>query len=252
MSEHNLFSHNKKYQFKNKFYYQKYLLFPNDSFIQFLDTLNESRFNYIYIHIPKNAGTTIRYKLKKLYDCLITSNPNNDSCIQGTRQVININHTPFRNYQHPQKLICFVRNPLSRCFSMFYYHKLHKRFLDFNVFIDHIWKSKKTKSYIQDSSHTDVNINLPLLKTPKGNNIAYSWKCQSSWIPEDIFFLGKLENLEEDLLSLCQKLGCKYQYIKIHTNKNPYSYSKDNITEETKSRVFQLYKEDYEKFNYQV
>ena len=128
MSEHNLFSHNKKYQFKNKFYYQKYLLFPNDSFIQFLDTLNESRFNYIYIHIPKNAGTTIRYKLKKLYDCLITSNPNNDSCIQGTRQVININHTPFRNYQHPQKLICFVRNPLSRCFSMFYYHKLHKRF----------------------------------------------------------------------------------------------------------------------------
>ena len=46
MSDHNLFSHNKKYQFKNKFYYQKYLLSPNDSFIQFLDTLNESRFNY--------------------------------------------------------------------------------------------------------------------------------------------------------------------------------------------------------------
>jgi hypothetical protein len=237
------------HQFNNEFYYQKHQILKEDNFIKFFDSLDELKFNFVYVHIPKNGGTTIRYKMKKLFDCLIIGDPNS---IQGTREVININHTPFRNYIHPQKLICFARNPLSRCFSMFFYHKLHKKFHDFNDFINQIYNSKETVQYIQDSTYTNKDIQLPLLKTPRGTNIAFSWKCQSSWIPDDIFFLGKLENIEEDIERFCKKMNCPYHYIKLHVNKNPYSSSKKDITEETKTRVYELYKEDYIRFDYSI
>ena len=68
---------------------------------------------------------------------------------------------------------------------------------------------------------------------------------QSSWIPDDIFFLGKLENIEENIERFCKKMNCPYHYIKLHANKNPYSSSKKDITDETNTRVYELYKEDY-------
>ena len=38
-----------------------------------VDTLDLKKISHIYVHIPKNAGTYIRYKLKKIKDCVIIS-----------------------------------------------------------------------------------------------------------------------------------------------------------------------------------
>ena len=111
--------------FINNFYKEKYTLHKLDSFITFLDSLDESKFNYIYVHIPKNAGTTIRKRLKNMKDCIII---NHTDELNHKREIINLKHTCFTNYQFPKKLICFVRNPYTRCLSMFFYHKINKKY----------------------------------------------------------------------------------------------------------------------------
>lgn len=237
--------------FNSKVYFDKSQLFKEDSFIKKLDSLDESNFSFIYVHIPKNGGTSLRYKIKKLIDCLIINNTNE---IKHKREIININHTLFRHYIYPKKLICFSREPLSRCFSMFYYHKLNQRFLNFNEFINKLYNNKKVVEYIQNKDCTDLKMKFDLLRTPRGTSVAYSWKCQSSWIPDDeIFFLGKLENSQKDLERLCEKINKPYKFIDCHANKGNYLPSeKENITQETKKYIYEIYKQDYIRFNYSI
>lgn len=235
--------------FNSELYYNKYQIFKEDSFIKTLDSLDESKFEFVYVHIPKNGGTSLRYQIKRLIDCLITTDPNNE--IENTRKMINMNHHMFRHYLYPEKLICFARNPLSRCFSMFYYHKLNKRFNNFNEFIDKVYSSKETIEFIQNKDSTNIKSKLDLLRTPRGTNVAFSWKCQCSWIPDDIFFVGKLENSQKDLERLCKIMNKPYKFINCYANKGNYSESaKESITPETKRRIYEIYKQDYNRFNY--
>lgn len=231
----------------NNINYKNLFTTTKDNNILLYDKLNENYFDFIYVHIPKNGGTTIRYKLKQIKDCLIISNPNE---LQTHRSMININHTIYKNYLYPEKLITFVREPLKRCISMFFFHKLHKKFNDFNDFIDIIYNNKETYNYITNTEVIYNEQKPKLLSTPKGTNIAFSWKNQSYWLPDNIFFIGKLENLEDDIKKLCSKINYNYKKIKVHSNKNNYKINLDDITSETKYKIYKLYETDYKRFNY--
>jgi hypothetical protein len=239
---------------------------PNETFIKDLDGIEymqkdkikvsgdenvlENRFQFIYVHIPKNAGTSIRKKIKNIYDFVIVD-AHDIKNQQYPRKIISIGHVPFSHYSEQEKLISFVRNPVSRCISMFYYHKLHQKFSDINVFINHIYNDKQIVNFIRNKTHPTINSYL--LKSKRNTNVSFSWKCQTYWISSDIYFIGKIETLEEDLKKLCDKLNCTYVYNKINFNINSNKpQGKIYISEETKQKIYEIYKEDFDNFNYSI
>ena len=117
---------------------EKHLLRHNDGNSEYIEKLNFDNIKYVYVHIPKCAGTTIRKRLKCLQDCVIVGTPNNLDNFQN--RVINLKHTSFTNCNFGNKLICFVRNPYSRVISMYNYHKLNRLHGSINDFIKkNIW-----------------------------------------------------------------------------------------------------------------
>jgi hypothetical protein len=226
----------------------KHLNTHYDEDSEYIKKINFDNIKYVYVHIPKCAGTTIRARLKDMYDCVILDrNENLDNYID---RVINFHHTCFTNCIFKDKIICFVRHPYSRAISMYNYHKLYKFNNSINEFIKKIYNNKKVYNYIKNVDNINKNINFNLLKTAKGNSFAYSWKNQSVWIPKNIFFLGKVEFLEEDLEKLCNKLNCNY--FKSNMKENITGYNKNcKLNNESKKMIYDLYKTDFERFRYE-
>ena len=250
--------------FHFKYYLDKHCAMPNDEFIKKLDEIAHSqkdmitnnndqmcnRFEYIYVHIPKNAGTSIRKKIKNMYDFVIIDAPQIKT-LTCPRKIITVGHVPFSHYPEKKQLISFVRHPVSRCVSMFYYHKLHKKFPNINVFIDNIYNDKHIINFIQNK--TTSTINSYFLKTMRDTDVSFSWKCQTYWISPDIYFIGKIENLENDLKKLCDKLECKYKLTSVNFNKNEYKPQQPiHISQQTKQKIYEIYKEDFDSFNYTI
>ena len=233
------------------FHCKKEIYFKNHVHInldkEYCNSLNFEDIKFIYVHIPKNAGTTIKYRLKKLCDCVILNKPKNLNDYKD--RIINLNHLSFNDSKFKNKLICFVRNPYTRFVSMFYYHKLHKKYNSINEFIKKIYNNKKIYNFIKNNDSLDQKAKFDFLKTPRGTNVAYSWKNQCAWIPDNIFFLGKIENLEDDFKKLCNKLNCEYKYKNIKSNKNRY-VKKDKLNEDLKKKIYDLYENDFKKFDY--
>jgi len=75
----------------------------NDMNKEFVKTLDLSKISYIYVHIPKNAGTYIRYKLKKIRDCVIINHT--DDLVDDRKRVVNINHLSYTDFPRKEMLI---------------------------------------------------------------------------------------------------------------------------------------------------
>ena len=88
--------------------------------------------NYIYVHIPKCAGSYIKYVLKRNYDCVSIQFKDLNKI---ENRFINIGHTSFNKFLYPKRIVTFVRNPYSRVKSMYLYHKLFKKNNSINDFI---------------------------------------------------------------------------------------------------------------------
>jgi hypothetical protein len=211
-------------------------------------TLDFNKISYIYVHIHKNAGTYLRFKLKKIKDCVIINHTN--ELVDNKKRVVNVSHLSYIDFLRKKILISFVRNPYSRVISMYYYHRFHKMHNSIDEFIEKLYKNKKIVEYIKDSSCMDKNVSFDLLKQKKGTSVAYSWKSQSTWFPNDIFFVGKIEKMDEDIRRLCGLLGWEYKEIPINKPINKTGYVKPVLKERTKEIIYELYREDFDRFEY--
>lgn len=216
------------------------------------NVIDDTQIDFIYVHIPKCAGTYIKYKFKQMYDCMITNVEHYKEHLQnGNRRTMNFGHRRYTNEPNlVPKLICFVRHPYSRALSMFYYHKLNKKNQTFDQFIQSLYKDKNVRKFVES---TDQNTHkTTLLSTPRGTDVSMSWKLQTTWLPDDsasqIYFLGKVEELEKDLKCLCEKIGCKYNPDQKVINKT--SYVKNEISQSTKDMLYDIYENDFIAFGY--
>jgi hypothetical protein len=109
-----------------------------------------------------------------------------------------------------------------------------------------MYNNKKLVNYIQNNEyHTSIKFNLI--------KYLYSYKLQSYWIPDDIFFCGKLENVNDDLNTLFDKMNIQLnESTIIHTNKTNHDSYLTYYDDETKKMVYEIYKSDFEQFNYKI
>ena len=210
--------------------------------------IDKKAFNYIFVHIPKNAGTTINRILKKNEGSNIISNINmtNEELkyINNTfHNTLNFAHASFKSYKTPNKTIVFVRNPFSRVVSLFHFQRLHKEH-KFKDFLKKLYVNKKLVNYIKnDDNH--VEIKFDLLKSH------YSWKNQQFWISKEPFFVGKFENLSEELKRLYKKMKIEYVEQIPHRKKSEHKPYRDYYDEETIAIIKDVYADDLKRFNYE-
>jgi len=178
----------------------------------------------LFIHIPKAGGTSIIEIIRKY---------NKDHPEGG-----HIKATTYpKEYRDSCFVFSFVRNPYDRLSSAHKYltggygNKADVKFgktlsLDFKYFVKHQLKN---------------NMNWQHFLT-----MVYL-------LNDDIDFIGKVENFQQDFDIICDKIGIPQQQLP-HINKSNHKSNHKHYTEyyddETRQTVSEIYAEDIERFGY--
>jgi hypothetical protein len=207
----------------------------------------------IFIHIPKNGGSYIADILSKNYGfknyylhrpdhklfCLGKDNSvdKHENKIHGTliyyktssyiNQIMGMNENKWNNYY----IFSFIRNPYDRIVSGWNY--CNKNNISFNNYI-HL--ENKVNSY--DYWHIFMSQSRHLIGNKGKININY---------------IGKFENLENDLKIILNNIGINYNnHISFKKNSKKHNNYKTYYNNEILEQINIILKEDLENFDYKI
>jgi len=208
--------------------------------IHFLE--NRKNKNAVFIWIPKNAGTSI-YKTLKKHGCLKAKKVPRVKYRFSQRGIVTFGHMNYSQlvkqgyvndrFDATAYKFCFSRNPYDRAISLYEYFK--GDFPEGTSFPDFIRK-------ITENGVRPIGL----------FNSAGLSSCnpQVRWIENvKIDFYGTYENLGQDFNIVLRSLGLPEMSL-LHLNKSKRSDYTDYYDFDTKRRVEEFYKEDFEFFNY--
>jgi hypothetical protein len=175
---------------------------------------------FIFIHIPKTGGGS----LEKVFRNLDTEYNN-----------MKLLHSPISDYPMERKhyfKFTFVRNPWDLRVSYYFYNKTqgtfrgrHARNKSFSEYVK--FYSKKRKSLIARPQvyflGRDVN---------------------------NVDFIGRFENLQNDFNKVCGEVGIPRQELP-HAHKTNHKHYTEYYDDETRQVVAEKYKKDIEYFGYE-
>ncbi|MEE2975631.1 MAG: sulfotransferase family 2 domain-containing protein [Thermodesulfobacteriota bacterium] len=187
---------------------------------------------YIFIHIPKCAGSTIEDTLQE-DSCILRKNtwPNN------LKVPYPLNHLTLDDIKNSKIIFpnfsafysfTFTRNPFDRLVSEYFYLKKRLKKLPNNTKEGLIFLSNKSENGIM------------------GNHCMH----QHKFINDNINYVGKFENLQEDFNIICDKIGIPKQQLP-HSNKSKHKHYTEYYDDETKQIVAEKYARDIECFGYE-
>ena len=177
---------------------------------------------FIFIHIPKSAGISVRTAL-------------------GGARMGNHENAPSLERRYPDLLgkyfiFTFVRNPWDRVVSAYLYN------LKMSNTNSSQHDRKKIKAYGIDGFNDYVLNDLQNTKS------RFFLPC-SNWIKGYKYdFIGKLENFQDDMGFICEKM--KIPYIDTHLNMSKRDRYSDYYNEKSKKIIEDIYRDDISMFNY--
>jgi hypothetical protein len=195
--------------------------------------ISESK-KYIFIHVPKTAGMSIRGiltdkqnmpEVEGIYNYYLYRFMAHVNAIKAKKRLGDI----FDNYFK----FAFIRNPFDRLVSMYFSNKQLgnewiKEFDTFEKFINGLIGGEVKKYRHYES--------LSYYLVDKDNNIT-------------VDFIGKYENLENDFGKISNILGLTGNIPKINTSEHDNYRKYYNHT--TKELVYKYYQKDFELFGYE-
>ena len=219
---------------------------------------------FIFIHIPKCAGTSITHSLvhnlylksadkdewrfngvdKKLAQ-IFKEHPEEGNCnklnqhekFYSVKQFFIKNQLDINEYFK----FSFVRNPWSRIVSSFIYGKK---------------QAEETDPWTDWANHLK---DLDFLDFTKvyGPELQLTWVSDKKMPKNDLGepdigldFIGKNETLQEDFDYICDKIGVHRQKI-AHVNKSSHKYYTEYYDDETRDIISKKYAKDIEYFKYE-
>ena len=188
------------------------------------------KYNSIFIHIPKTAGTSI---LKNMGGWA------GDHCTY--REYLQASPTKFEKYFK----FCFIRNPYDRLVSAYEYLKQGgNQTTDKNIqkliLTKYVTFEKFVVLYLDKNTIYRVNLLKPQY-----------WFIYDEHSNLMVDHIAKYENLDEEFLFISEKL--KLSDINLQkTNKSTKEYSNYNeyYTQDMKNKVYNLYELDFELLGY--
>lgn len=218
---------------------------------------------FIFIHIPKCAGTSVTHSLvhnlylespnknewrfngvNKELAQIFKEHPEEGNCDQlnqhekfySVKQFFIENELDINEYFK----FSFVRNPWSRIVSTFAYGKK---------------MAEESDPWTDWANHLK---DLDFLNFTKeyGPEIQLEWVSEQKISKNDLGepdigldFIGKNETLQEDFNYICDKIGVHRQKI-AHVNKNPHKHYTEHYNNETRDIISKKYAKDIEFFGY--
>ena len=198
--------------------------------------------NFLFIHVPKTAGTSLTKALEPYGD------PNPTDRLSKIRSYLNLvsKNDPIyfpihSTWEYAQNRLgteqyekmftfAFVRNPWDRLVSYYHYvlnnpeHHRHDKVKSLNNFAEYVDFEIKRNKFSQSQLLVDKNGNLK------------------------VDFIGKLENLSEDFQYICEKIGIQCELP--HVNKSSHKKYQDLYDEESKEKVAQHWADEIKLFSY--
>jgi hypothetical protein len=187
----------------------------------------------LFVHVPKSAGTSIAKPLGLTPEHL-TQDTIIDTQLKG------------RNISEYYKF-CFVRNPWDRFVSLYHYVCDGSEMwntssygkgphIDFKTFC----KVCRNGCIIANHHVWNVHYNpqLSFINVP-------AWSESS----KSIDYIGRFENLQEDLNQICKNAGIKPFQVP-HKNKTKHKHYTEYYNNETRQIVAEKYAEDISHFGY--
>lgn len=184
---------------------------------------------FIFIHIPKCGGTSIERFILSHYgishdwtrkyplEALPTKVRSEFNIGFGGQQHMTLSNFSLER-QKQYFSFAFVRNPWDRIMSSYLYSRRLGFKFTFESFLD----------------------------SPR---FANHCGTQSSFLNNNIDFVGRFENLQEDFDIVCGKLGLDAKRLP-HENKTTHGHYTEWYTDERKKLIQDRYSEDIEVFNY--
>lgn len=188
---------------------------------------------YVFIHVGKTGGGTIHHNLKKI--------------LKKYKQI----HLKRVVYEPNTKYILWIRDPISRFVSAFYFrqHKIPDKYLTYetvNDFAENLFTPQAQLLYnlsdIEDSLLHDTIWHNHMYR-----DMAYYLNDGQFIIDhhKDIIFVGTQENFDDDMLELKKILG-----IPIHTEFKNHHIQKYNKSKYLSPLAIENLKKNYEKDYY--
>ncbi len=182
----------------------------------------------VFIHIPKNAGTSIG---EALFNCGTTGHWKANAYYWSNPQKYS---TYFK--------FAFVRNPWDRLVSAYYYLQQGGKNLS-----DQKWAEKNLARHQTFSSFVDNWLSKDNIYT-WGHFVPQHEFITVSNLDIQLDYIGRYENISEDFKKVAERLNIKNTLTMTNTSKHP-EYKKA-YTVRTQRKVEQLYEKDIEILNY--
>ena len=205
----------------------------------------------LFISIPKCGTNTIREMFE-----LGPNRDNDKNKIYENIPIIYENHQRLKVLEEKYNLdnmyiFTFVRHPYDRIKSWYYYHK--GKFPEYNMSLNE-WINRGCKTHwtIQNSTNwKELNLS-PLLQ--------YNF-IESSIISNgrnNISYIGRMETFEKDCINIVNQINkiyksnninkvIKYNKMKLNKSKN----ENEEITIKNKDIIYNLFKKDFDYFNFE-
>lgn len=184
--------------------------------------------NCIFIHVPKCAGLSLSKSLFGEWHS---------------------NHTPlnwysqiFKEFYQQAFKFSFVRDPLDRAYSAYTYLRLNTPYQGDKAAQETLQKYQSFESFIKIWLCSE-NVYKQLHFVPQWPFLA------NEYGHVDLDFIGRFENINEDFAFISKRLNIKNNLPHINASSRERNELID-ISEETKMKIYEVYKRDYQLFNY--
>jgi hypothetical protein len=144
-----------------------------------------------------------------------------------------------KDFYDPAYKFTFVRNPYDRAVSLYFYMRVTKKLpgaiRSFHKFCRDILKSRVGPIGLYNNRN--YSICNPQVRWAEGL---------------EIDFVGRFEKLQEDFNTLCDIIGAPQKQLEFHRRIKRRHYSKMYCCVECLDTVNNIYREDFERFNYPI
>ena len=180
---------------------------------------------FIFIHVPKNAGTSIRNSFNiNGYDKKVVSRRYPHSTCSEIKKYCG--EEVWNSYYR----FAFVRNPFDRLVSFYHFHKSNQ----------YKHKVGRERAYTQTFKEWVMNT--------KDKNVI---QTQSDYLDEQINFIGCYEDLQKDFNSVCNQIGIP-SYERPHYNQSQHEHWSTFWDDELNEYILDKYQRDFQNFAYSI
>ncbi len=196
---------------------------------------------FIFIHIPKNAGTSIARTL----GLKVTSH-------HTSQEIANLIGNKYQDFFK----FCFVRNPWDRFLSLYNYARLKESYYHSAINPEKALYGKHLDYDLLSSASLKECAYYLMEGKLKHDHCWNQWNPQYTWIVNDtgkiiVDYIGHVEKMKENFTFITKRLGITNEIVYKNTSSQKKVFYRDCYDLETKKIVEEFYKKDIEIFGYE-